>query len=101
MKLNYITQSAVTKSPETIDMSTWELIKESSQIIVNVSTFIKDLIFNPMDIVEKGIVVLQSNITSITLVVLAVIILLKMIGFKDLEKWGILSLIVYIVIMVL
>lgn len=101
MKLNPIVQNVIVKSSEGTDMSTWELMKESSQIIVNVAKFVKDLFFNPVELFEKGVVMLQSNITSITLVILAVIILLKMIGFKNLEKWGILSLIVYVVIMVL
>ena len=83
------------------DVSFWITIKQAAQFIIDAGKFIKELIFNPMTVLEKGIHGLQGTIEPTTLVILATIILLKMIGFKDIEKWGILSLIIYIVVIAL
>lgn len=83
------------------DMSTWASLKEASEFIVSFGRFVKELIFNPLGIIEQGIHGLQGIIEPTVLVVLAVLIILKMIGFKDMEKWGILSLIIYAVVMIL
>lgn len=83
------------------DISTWESIKEASGFIVSFGRFIKELLFDPLGILERGIHGMKGIVEPTVLVVLAVLIILKMIGFKDVEKWGVLSLIIYAVIMVL
>lgn len=83
------------------DVGMWNTIKQASQVIVDFSNFVKTLFTDPMVIVNGAIHGLQGSIFQITLITIAVIILLRMIGFENLEKWGILMLIVYVVIMVL
>ena len=83
------------------DASFWITMKQASQYIVDFGNFVKELISDPGAILERGINGLQNGIEPIVLIVIATIILLKMIGFKDMEKWGILALITYIVIMIL
>ncbi|MGL4802015.1 MAG: hypothetical protein ACRC18_07090 [Cetobacterium sp.] len=82
------------------DPGLWVTLKQAANVIIETGEFIKTLFTDPMTLIEAGIHGLQGSIFSISVVVIAVIILLKMIGFKDMEKWGILTLIIYIVVMI-
>lgn len=83
------------------DTSTWVTIKQASQMIVDFGKFTKTLIFEPMTIIQQAISGLQGIIFPTALIILAAIIILKMIGFKDIEKWGLLTLIIYVLIIAL
>lgn len=83
------------------DFNLWNRLNESTQVIIDTSKFIKTLFTDPMTLIINGIHAIQPTVMYTTLIVLAVIILLKMIGFKDMEKWGILTLILYIVVIII
>lgn len=80
---------------------TFDVLREAGEIIIGVAKFFKDLFTDPMGMIEKGISVFQSGIEPIVLIILAAIIVLKMLGFKDVEKYGWLTVVVYLIIMML
>lgn len=82
------------------DPGLWVTLKQASSIVIEIGNFIKTLFTDPMVLIEAGIHGLQGSIYTIALTIIAVIILLKLIGFKDMEKWGILTLVIYVIVMI-
>lgn len=80
---------------------TFNVLREAGEVIISVANFFKEFFTDPIGLVEKGITIIQSGIEPIALIVLAVIIVLKMLGFKEVEKYGWLTVVVYFVIMML
>lgn len=80
---------------------TFDVLREAGEIIIGIANFFKELFTNPMGLVEKGIDLIQSGAEPVVLIVLTVIIILKMLGFKEVEKYGWLTVAIYIIIMML
>lgn len=69
-----------------------ETIGTLSKIIINAIDWVSTILFNP--------IVVLTFIDKLTIVIIISLIVLKMLGFNNLEKWILLSILVKVVAMV-
>lgn len=88
----------ITRLPQTI-MNIKEGTQQSIEAIGNLSTMILNAIDWVKVIFNKAVIF--TFIDQMTIVVVLALIVLKIIGFKDLEKWILLAILIKVIVMVL